>query len=1534
MSQPFATIRSEGGLLPPDLLARIAQGDRTVPGFTPAAYRLDDSQQFGEAISRSWNRMLPAWHAFRAELAKLSADDSATVLTREKLLQPLLQELGYGRVAPLKKAIIADDREYAISHAWGELPIHLLGAGTSLDVRTAGHRGAAKSSPHGLVQDLLNRSEPHLWALLSNGLLLRLLRDHHSLTTQAYVEVDLEALFEGERYSDFALMWLVFHQSRLEPQDDKIDRCWLEQWFTLSRTEGLQALDDLRDGVVKAIEALGRGFLKHAHNTQLVDDLREGVLDRQDYYRELLRLVYRLIFLFSAEDRGVLLDPNATELARDRYRRFYATRRLRDLAGQTRGGPHSDLWQALRAVMNGLDDGCPPLALPALGSFLWSKEAVPHLDRCELANADLLAALRALSYVERHRQRFPVSWRTVAADELGSVYESLLELHPKLDPFELITAAGNERKKTGSYYTPTSLVDCLLDSALDPVIDSAIKGKSRADAEAVLLALKVVDPACGSGHFLVAAARRLARRLATVRTGDDEPSPRELQHALRDVVGRCVYGVDLNEMAVELCKVALWMEAVEPGKPLSFLDAHVQHGNALLGATPALIARGIADDAWDPIEGDDKAVARALKKRNREARKAAEKSGQTDVFGIVGSPGGSADLAAAARDALTGADEAVADIRARKRRWEALQSSQAFRDAVLVADTWCAAYVWPKQDGQLAAEAPTHEAFVRVLQDPSTASKPLRREVGKLAGRYTFFHWHLAFPEVFQPRDAIADDDVIGWDGGFDCVLGNPPWERVKLQEAEWFAARRPDVAMAPNSRARKALIASLADDDPTLHADFREAYRRADGESAFLRRSLRFPLCGRGEINSYGLFAECSWVIARSQSACGVIVPSGILTDETTKLFFNSIQRTRALVQAVDFENNETLFPGVGHGRMRFCLLSLRKGSAVTAAKLFFLARSVADLAEADRWFTLTAEDAATINPNSKTCPIFLSRRDAEMTREAYARFPVMRRDAPEASPWGASLNRMFDMTHDGDLVRPAQSLLDDGWKRDGREFVRNGERMLPIIEGKMVTFYDHRAAHIRLNPDAPSRQQQTKDTTDQERSDAGFFPDAYLWAPADEARRRFHKAAGQDWAIALKRVTSATNWRTMVACVVPDSIAVSYTLYVVGVDEEHKAAQPCLLAMLNSFAYDYFVRQKTMQPSLPVGPVYETVMPPPAAFKTSPPWLGSPLARWVAERVGELVCVSHDLSSFARTIFGRDVVFTWKPERREFIQAELDAMCFHLFGFSQADVDHVLRTFPKVREYDMKAHGEFRTRNLILQIYDTMAGVVTGGTYRSALSPPPGDLRAAQDSREGAYVPQVPSKPASNILPLPLPPRTKAAPVLPRVEDVPDLAKSRPRSWERPRADHAGEIGATIAAVLKKCARATDLREVRLAALLCLEPHLLGPMLDANERKAWGRVIGADAKRSMDASIEQTLKHWGEALRGLRARGRLTEDQATSTWAPGDDIQKIDTRGWPDDRAAFVVHVLSRARHSNAIETVVLAFPTTVRDWVLRAA
>ncbi len=616
----FTTVRTEGAILPADLLERVVKRDSSLDGLTPAAYHLVEGEKLNEAINRSWNRLVGVWAGFRSVLAKAPPGDPATAATREKWLLPLFQELGYGRLVPAKPVEI-DGKCYTISHTWQHALIHLVGFNVELGRRLAGAPGANRTSPHSLVQELLNDSDDHLWGFVSNGRGLRILRDNASLTRQAFVEFDLEAMMSGEVFADFALLWLLCHQSRVEAE--RPADCQLERWSRTAQDLGTRALDDLRDGVATAIAVLGRGFLSHVRNADLRDKLRSGVLHAQNYYRQLLRIVYRLLFLFVAEDRELLLDPSADPAARERYEKYYATDRLRRLAERRRSSQHVDLYRVLSLVMEklGKDEGCPALALPALGSFLWSPEAIADLVGCDLTNADLLEAVRALAFTIDGKTRRAVDYKNLGSEELGSVYESLLELHPELNTtagtFDLGTAAGNLRKTTGGYYTHANLVACLLDSALDPVLAEAA---NQPNAEAAILKLKVCDTACGSGHFLIAAAHRIAKKLAAVRTGDEEPAPEDVRKALRDVIGHCIYGVDINPDAVELCKVALWMEALVPGKPLSFLDHHIQCGNSLLGTTPALLKRGIPDSAFEPIEGDDKSVCRDYRKQNKDER--------------------------------------------------------------------------------------------------------------------------------------------------------------------------------------------------------------------------------------------------------------------------------------------------------------------------------------------------------------------------------------------------------------------------------------------------------------------------------------------------------------------------------------------------------------------------------------------------------------------------------------------------------------------------------------------------------------------------------------------------------------------------------------------------------------------------------------------------------------------------------------------------------------------------------------------------
>ncbi|HPE69908.1 MAG TPA: N-6 DNA methylase, partial [Thermotogota bacterium] len=817
-AQAFSTLRSEGGLLPPDLLQKLTQVPPGVQGVDPASYELAPGERLNESILQSWNRLQKSWKDFASKKERLQNPATTTGFTNQSWTLPLLKELQFGAL-PQVSAPQVNGKTYAVERLFSHSPIHLVGYAVDLDRRTPGVRGASSASPHALLQELLNRFPTFQWGLLCNGVSLRILRKNQALSRQSFLEFDLETMFAGEVYPDFVLFWLVAHATRFAPrQPDRPETCWLESWSQTAQKEGTRAMTELRAGVEKALQALGEGLSSHPANTKLRERLRSGTLDANELHAQLLRVVYRLIFLFVSEDRelegqSVLhpIDPTpAGKTARERYAAYYGTARLRDMAGKIQGSEHGDLWQQLQLLCRALsgdpelEDARRALALPALGSLLWDPASTEALNDCQLSNHDLLQTLRHLAYTRQGNVLRAVDYRNMGAEELSGLYESLLGLTPELSAdgagFHFVQYAGNERKTSGAYYTPDALVQSLLDSALEPVLQNAIAGKDPETAANAILQLKVCDPAVGPGHFLVGAAHRLAHHLASQRAlqaGEAQPTASDHQHALREVIAHCLYGVDINPMAAELCRVSLWLEAMEPGKPLTFLDHHVRVGNSLLGATPQLISAGIPDDAFQAITGDDKAAVRELKKQNQKhARGLGPLFAQEDAKARQ-----KLFEAAAALDAMD--DAQLDDVRGKGKKFRELLQSTAFQNAWQLADLWCAAFVVPKlfepsepQPGfQLEGNPDQTQSQTGLFQEPPRRKTPkaktpsgnnpprgitnrhlaaaaqgkplpeaLSHQVKELAQAYAFFHWHLAFPEVFAR-------------GGFDCVLGNPPWE-------------------------------------------------------------------------------------------------------------------------------------------------------------------------------------------------------------------------------------------------------------------------------------------------------------------------------------------------------------------------------------------------------------------------------------------------------------------------------------------------------------------------------------------------------------------------------------------------------------------------------------------------------------------------------------------------------------------------------------------------------------------------------------
>ncbi|NKS16897.1 N-6 DNA methylase [Rhodococcus hoagii] len=1330
MSATFQGVRIVGGVVPPALLGRIQSGEVSDPAsLSPGSYHLVGTETPRDAASRAWAYLRGAWSAWRAEDENRTPGSAGTGAAREKWLLPLLRTLDYGQVSAMP-AVETSGGDHPVSHLWGHLPVHLLGPGVDLDRRNPGVRGAARA-PQAMVQEFLNVRDEYLWAIVSNGLRLRLLRDSTALAGSAYLEFDLEAIFDGELYAEFLLLWQLVHVSRLEKRggpDAPPSDCWLESWRGEAVDAGTRALNLLRDGVENALGSLGSGILRHSSNRWLVEALHVGEITDRQFHTALLRTVYRLLFCFVAEDRDSLLDPAASPDAVERYRRYFSTARLRRLSRARAGGPHPDLWQSMRLVLRGLGgEGIAQLAVPALGGLFDPSPREPNLTGqpfpdlilgAEIANTDFLAAIRALGWVSVRGQRIqPVDYRHLGAEELGSVYESLLELVPRLDlaehTFTLEQVAGNERKTTGSYYTPPGLVSALLDTALDPLLDDAVKNADdTAHAQQRLLAITVCDPASGSGGFLVAAARRIAARLAAVRSGEDQPTPADVQHALRDVVGRCIYGVDINELAADLAKVSLWLEALEPGKPLGFLDARIKVGNALLGTTPALLAAGVPDDAFKPLESDDKETAKAIKKRNKSEGGAF--AGQDALF--LGTAEDPVDKLARQRRNLVGALDDVAGERARARALRELESSDAMVARRRRADAWVAAFVWPLHED--TPEPPTN-LVLRMMEDTAPPAAT-GAEIDRLAGEYRFFHWDLEFPEVFHDEHA-SDSGPEGWTGGFSCMLGNPPWEHIELKEQEYFAGRDPEIAAAAGAK-RKKLIARLESVDPPLFARYQADKRHLDGTRHFASTSGRYPFTGRGRVKTDPVFAELFRGLTAPKGRTGIIVPTGIATDATTQYFFKDMIEKKSLAALYDFENQSSaggkIFESVD-SRQKFCLLTIagRDEHEDSATFAFFLHDPQA-ISTSE--FALTPDEITLLNPNTGTVPIFRSRRDADITLGIYRRVPVLvnANDPVNGNPWGVSfMQGLFNMTSDSHLFHTREDLEAQDWALDGNVFVRETaqgirEVMVPLYEAKMLHHFDSRWATYDGDT--------IRDVTEVEKSDPTFGPLGRYWVSKAEVTERLEGRWKKDWLLGFRKICRATDERTLI----------NFSYPTAGMGDSGNLLFPAtgnpgeLVGGLSSLAADYILRQKQGGINLNFFQFEQIAVLPPTPADVSTPWDSvTPLAKWVNGRVLELSFTDLGSSPFARELGDSGTPFAWDASRRFNLRAELDAAFFHLYNLTRDDADYILDTFTTLRGNEESRYGEYRTKCLVLEIFDAMQRAIDSGEqYRTILDPPPG--------------------------------------------------------------------------------------------------------------------------------------------------------------------------------------------------------------------
>lgn len=1272
-----------------------------------------------------------------------------TSKAREAWLLPFFRALGWNPAYNRGHLQVAD-QTFPISHRGfpGENapPLHLVAA--EPDLRPS----RREKSPQALLQAYLNLHPEQDWGILAAPWEVRLLRKYYHVSTPGYVAFNLVELFEAPRseaLKEFQVLLLLLSPSRFQKGRD--GKTPLDRYYERARETGIRARDALRKGVVEALEVLGNAFL--------TEDLRRKLQDPEHlraYHEELLRLVYRLLFLLYAESRDLI--PHGGELSWV-YEREYGVSALREKASRqdllvAYEDRHTDLWEKLLATFRLVYQGDERLGVPALNGELFAPEGLPlltggvldpgeralHPDLPRPKNGDLLRAIRLLTHVEREGALERINYRDLEVEEIGHVYEGILSLAPRMvDGRYTLEGHLLERKASGSYYTPRELVQLVLQESLVPVVEARLReaGEDPKKQEEALLSLKVLDPAMGSGAFLISALEYLAEKLLEVR-GQGKDDLEALYAARHLVASRCLYGVDLNPMAVELAKLALWVASAAKGKPLSFLDHHLKVGNSLVGAPEDFLARGIPKEAYDR-EGVPREVRKGLS------------------FG----PGAGSLLFPLPKPPfLDFEEETAAQVEEKRARYRAWRESEEVRKWELLADYWTAAFFLRPAPGVRLPDAQGLNWLAQQMgaslaqwEQSSYLSPPTRHAIEAAKRRHRFFHWWLEFPEVMER-------------GGFDVVLGNPPWEKLKLQDKEFFADKAPEVAQAENAAKRKRLIQALKEKDPELFRAYQEALAEAEAVSGFVRHSGRFPLTARGDVNTYPLFAELARALRAPKGRAGLVLPTGIATDDSNKEFFAQVVERGELYALYDFQNREKLFSAVS-SLQKFCVFVLGNEGKTTARMAFFLTRPE-DLEDATRVFSLAPEDFALLNPNTRTCPVFRTRQDAELTRAVYRRVPVLwreslgqpRRGYLEESPWGVRFLALFHMANDAHLFRTREELLNQGFRLVGNRFVRGEEVYLPLYEAKMFWHYDHRFATFEGKD--------TRDVEPGEKRDPAFLPLPRYWVPQEETEARLREAGWErGWLLGFRRIARSTDERTSIFTCLPTYGAGDSVFLLLS--QESAPLQVVLLGLLDSLPLDYVARQKVGGTNLNFHYLKQFPVLPPSAY-------GPQDLRFLVPRVLELTYTAWDLAPLAQDVWEeadeplREAIlawrkaapthpdsppdwaegpypfppFVWDEERRARIRAELDAYYARLYGLSRKGLRYILdpkdltereladllspyeevedpldekayqkraaesrfpgETFRVLKEKEIRRYGEYRTRRLVLEAWERL--------------------------------------------------------------------------------------------------------------------------------------------------------------------------------------------------------------------------------------
>lgn len=1232
--------------------------------------------------------------------------------------------------------------------------------GRALD-RAEGRKGDDKDTPSTqllrymrIVDDRHNGAIR--WGILTNGVKWRLYFSGARSTIDDYLEIDLARVLaldgdlldtgitDSDRDHWLAVFTAMFGRTAFERANDtapsfhdtaRRDAAFYEERVAKSLSE--KVFGTLYPNLGKAVAAA-------APAETSLDEIRQATLI----------LLYRLLFVLYAEDRGLL--P-----VKDKRFDDYALRvsRLdvgkRKDAGDAFSSVAKTIWNRFADLAEMIDKGDPSVGLPPYNGGLFNGENTPLLKAIGLGDAVMAEALDILSFEMRGGERRYINYRDLSVQQLGSIYERLLEYKPAYDEngdvvIELDTFA---RKNSGSYYTPDDLVLLILDETLEPLITDAMDGfkaamaqvkasdneeyslrnLQKADPAKAITRLRVCDPAMGSGHFLVSLVDRLtnhtldalAEATAMMRERfpdlDYESPVAEEIRKIRDtiwnnatdngwavseeqlddaplvkrmVLKRCIFGADKNPMAVELAKVSLWLHTFTVGAPLSFIDHHLAAGDSLFG----LWVRDAIDKAG---KGGELLYIEELRTAERQAAFMQKIEALTDAE--IGEAHDSAKLWQDIEYQVGPFDSFVSFIHALD--WLDLKGP----DKALVT-------LW--LDGRFGDPLP----IARGKKAPEEGkAKPDELErftaiwasARELINEERFLNWQITFPGVWRNWASK------GLEGGFDAIVGNPPWDRIKLQQVEWFAARRPEIAKAQRASDRTKMIKALEKTGDPLFGDYQKADKRAADTLRVARKSGHFPLLSRGDINLYSLFVERAHALVKPGGMVGLLTPSGIASDLSASEFFRKVATGGHLKALYDFENKKVFFPDV-HASFKFCIMVGSPERKFDAAECAFYLHNIAELKNPEQAFPISASDFARVNPNTGTAPIFRTRRDMALTTAIYERCPVLvDKSGDEAvATWPVKYATMFHMTNDSHLFRTRAELEEQegAWPIGGNRWQSAAGEWVPLYEGKMVQAFNHRAASVVVNPDNVNRPAQPLPATPEQSSDPAWLAEPQFWIQPPAG------LASAPYALGFKDVTAPTNVRTMIAAIAPSGAA-GNTLPLIEIEPTDGVSNPaklCLFAAnLNSAVLDFVARQKVQGQHLNWFIVEQLPVIPPAAYaRTFGPKSAADI---VKAAVLELTYTAHDMAPFARDMGHVDAKgevlppFIWDEDRRLHLRAKLDALYFILYGVfdpadaaqSRDDIRYIYSTFPIVERQEIAAHGSYRSRDLCLAYLNTlMAG------------------------------------------------------------------------------------------------------------------------------------------------------------------------------------------------------------------------------------